>query len=122
MKILYAECCATLVVPDKTPEVPRKCDCGKCHVWWDHQNRLVLHADDRSEASVIGLHNDLLRRDMGNNLVVFKTDIEDILSNTPDNYLFKKHGSLIIRVKVGVTGDIRWATDPEVVNILHKTK
>ena len=115
MKILFAECCGTLVVPNKKENKPKSCDCGKSYVWWENSlmGRLVIYAEDRSLISVLGLHNGLLTHDMGNNYAVLKDDIKEIVDDTPDSYLFKTYGSLIIRVKVGITNDMRWADKKE---------
>lgn len=118
MKILYAECCRELVVPDSKAMAPRFCPCGKSAVWWVDplDGRLGVYSGYGKEmVSVIGLHNGLLAEkfkqlgDDGHEYGCIQGDvINRMVEETPSSYLFKQVGSLVIRVRPGFTGDIEF--------------
>ena len=112
---MFAQCCGTLIVPYKKEDKPRSCECGKSHIWWEVllTGKIAVYTEDKSFVSILGLHNGLLNHDMGGDYTISKDDIKDIIAKTPDNYLFSTYESLIIRVKIGMTGDMRWATKEE---------
>lgn len=45
--------------------------------------------------------------------MVQKKQMDEILADTPSNYLFKNIGSVIVRFKVGASGDVTYATNSE---------
>lgn len=117
MKILYAECCGTLIVPDNQADTPRWCDCGKSSVWWIDPRKGILgiySVNGIPGVSVIGLNNSLLRepftkmndgREYG---CIQGTIIKRLIEETPQSYVFKQVESLVIRVRPGFTNDVKF--------------
>lgn len=123
MKMLFAECCADIVVPDSIPRKARWCKCHTACVWWDdpHTGKLAVFSHHGKKAmSVLGLSNDLL-------VIPFSTHeqpdgrifeygciqgdrIKQLIEETPSSYVFKQVGSLIIRVRPGFSNDVRLAS------------
>jgi hypothetical protein len=126
MKILFAECCGDLVVPDPTPRKARWCRCKGACVWWDDpvSGRLAVYSrHGRFMLSIVGLHNgllaqqfpvvrdpDTLDRERG---VITGDVITRIIEETPASYLFKTLRSLVIRIRPGYTDDTRFAASAE---------
>lgn len=110
MKILFAECCAALVVPDNTVGVVRWCHCGAACVSWAASGGLhVWSKYGLTNVSVIGLHNGLLCAAFtGSPLSITRQQIREILDGTPSTYLFKLEDSLVIRFRPGRTSDVEF--------------
>lgn len=115
MKIMFAECCASLVVPNKEDGKPAECYCGKSYVWWEDGARgnLALWTNSDSRPTVLGIHNGLLQDDLDTFVCVTRDAMDGILADTPDNYLFKQVSSLIVRIEPGTTSDIRMVSARE---------
>lgn len=87
--------------------------CKKSAVWWmDGSGNLKVWAKDQAKVSVLGVANSLLEHEM-DGTVVRKDEMVKIIDGIEDHYLFKQHQSLIIRYKIGATGDTVFATDAE---------
>lgn len=127
MKLLYAECCGTLVVPSRNERVPRWCECQRSCCWWDDPEAgkfAVFSNCGRDKTSIIGLHNGLLlapfkQYDDGRGGIreygFIQGDlIKQILEETPASYAFKTVSSLVIRCRPGFTNDTRFADYAEV--------
>lgn len=109
MKMLFAECCATIVVPSPVANRPRYCDCGASCCWWiePYTGKFGCHSrTGKHSVSVIGLHNGLLQEPIPLQLGAMPKDtIRRLLDETPDHYLFKRVDSLVIRLRPGTTSD-----------------
>lgn len=117
MKLLFCEDCGDIVAPDRQKDVSRACSCGRHYVWWDDPARGQLRLHDargaksgdgtpyRPAAFVIGLHNGILADPAP---LTTKELIDRELAETPDSYLFKTAGSLVIKLRPGMSGDTRW--------------
>ena len=115
MKILFAECCGSLVVPHSEPDNPNYCKCRSACCWWDNPHTGLFACWStlgKYYVSIIGLHNGLLADLTPPNSHVTKTDMEQILADTPSTYLFKTLNSLVIRFRPGFTNDTRLVTVP----------
>lgn len=118
MKIMYCESCGDLVVPHNEAYRPRWCGCTRAAVWWENPatgQLKVYHTTGKHCVSVIGIHNDLLRapfpKYQGSEYEhgsIQRKDMDAILEATDQHYLFKTQHSLIIRVRPGFTGDIKF--------------
>lgn len=125
MKLLYCEDCGDIIAPYRQADRPRWCLCGRHAVWWVDPARGVLRLFDsepdnliergdrlypkrRPHAWVIGLHNEFLQMPFGHDAESIKT----IIDGTPDSYIFKRWGSLVIRIRPGESGDTGWARPP----------
>jgi len=108
MKLLWASCCFSIVVPNKNAKTIKYCDCGNSCVWWDNPatGELGVSSNDINKVSVLGIHNGLLLSECSS--YVDKHKMEEILKNTETNYLFKTMNSLIIRFTPGNTSDTRF--------------
>lgn len=112
MKLMYAECCQSVVVPHPMGFV-RKCSCGYSAVCWDNPYAgtiAVCRARPDVETSangiwIIGLHNQVFSR-----RPLSREGIQEILEATPDTYLFKFNRSLVVKIMPGTTSDTRYGT------------
>lgn len=126
MKLLFAECCASIVVPYGKAGVARWCECTRSCCWWDEPSSgkfVVFNFDGPKRVSILGIHNGLLRApfkewdtEKGRDEFgcIQRSVFKEILEETPDYYLFKSMQSLIIRVRPGFSDDVRFATLEEV--------
>jgi len=116
--MLWARCCATLIVPHPQDLVVRWCKCQKSACWWENgaSGRFAAYSTlGPSDIEGLGLHNDILRHalyDRSGNLkgasCLTEAEIKEFLANTPDSYLFKRINSLIIKFRLGYTSDTRF--------------
>jgi hypothetical protein len=110
MKLLLCQQCLDIVTPDSSPLIIRYCNCKKSGCFWDNPltGEFAIYNASK-QARVLGIHNGLLTKDgMGADTV------QEIISNTPDNYLFKSWNSLIVMIYPGFSYDTRWATEEEI--------
>jgi hypothetical protein len=123
MKLLYCEECGDIVAPSRKAYEPRWCSCGRHAVWWINPLTGVLRLHDRlgryheygeglaqvdyPRAFVIGLHNGLFRDDDAP--VTTKAHVTQEIENTPENYIFKRAGSLVIKLRPNMSNDTSWA-------------
>lgn len=122
MKLLFCEACGDIVAPHRQALKPRFCTCQRHAVWWVDPQRGILRICDtqgrrsgslkgwpgKAMAWVIGLHNAFLSWPEGHGA----QSVATILGDTPDSYIFKTWGSLVIRIRPGESGDTRWAALP----------
>lgn len=121
MKMMYCQDCATLVVPSNRDYDIRWCDCRRHAVWWTDGARGILQLFTTTVSSkiikerkypptprayVIGLANDIFRLEQTN-----AESIQASIDSMGDHYLFKRHRSLVIRVRPGETSDTSWAAE-----------
>lgn len=124
MKALYCEACGTITSPGQEDRVPRSCGCGAHRCWWENgatgQFRVEYmdgHPLTRETGApptksalqcwVLGISNSFLQHTTAG--TPSKEDIDTMLARTPDSYLFKKTGSMIVRLRPGQTSDTAWA-------------
>lgn len=107
MKLLYCLDCRNIIQPF-VKNIPRFCSCEKHAIWWENNNKVVVYCKSMKEKKcyVLGIHNNFLLMDEGQGL--YKEQIQNILKNTPDNYLFKRWNSLIVRIIPGLSGDTQF--------------
>lgn len=124
MKMLFAECCGTIVVPANKAGVARFCDCKAAACWWDDPvtGRFACYsAHGPLHVSIIGLHNGLLREPfssyppVGEYGIIQGNTISRILDETPSTYLFQQVRSLVIRIRPGFSNDTRFVEKSEEV-------
>lgn len=116
MKMLFAECCGSIVVPGNAAFDARSCRCGRSRCWWDDPTagRFGCYSSLGIDAvSVLGLHNGLLRESFQAIGVIQGDAMRRIIDETPDNYIFKQAQSLIIRFKPGFSNDTRFIEKSE---------
>ncbi len=128
MKLLYCEDCGDIVAPSPKREGVRKCRCGNHAVWWDNpssgQLRVcccvghpemvkALKGEPHVSPScwVIGLTNLLLHFPL--NRTPNAEEVQEIIDKHPDSYIFKQTRSMVIRIRVGQSGDTAYAPLPE---------
>lgn len=116
MKLLWARCCATLVVPHQKDFVVRWCGCRQSAVWWEDGalGKLALfNAAGSWRIEGLGLHNDLLRFNLAREGcgTVTLPEIKTILEATPSSYVFKQVESLIIKFRPGYTNDVKFISN-----------
>jgi hypothetical protein len=122
MKLMFAECCATLVVPCRRDYRVRHCDCKQAACWWEdgQAGRLAVYAmGGKHRVSVLGLMNDLLHAEFSTHEDRMKPGeireygciqgdkIKAMVENCPSNYVFKQLGSVIGRFRPGFTNDTK---------------
>lgn len=115
MKLLWADCCKSLVVPCPTPHESRYCRCGLAACWWIKPSEGILgvwHHWGHDAISIIGLHNGLLLAKCPPGGKIDREQIADILKHTPENYLFSQAQSLVVRFNVGATSDVFFCKEP----------
>ncbi|SRR6266566_382643 len=124
MKLMWSLCCATLVVPDARNRKIRWCECKKSACWWNDADAglFVVHAEEGAPIpDVLGLHNGLLTIPyLPSFQMVQRGQIEKLLEDTPDTYLFKRANSVLIRFKPGISGDTRFTGKEEVEQLQKK--
>lgn len=110
MKILFAECCGDLVVPDSSGKV-RWCRCKRACCWWEDVNagKFACHSFFGSNGvSILGINNALLTEPLTEFPAIQKHTIKRLVEETPTSYLFKQVESLIIRFRPEFTNDTRF--------------
>jgi hypothetical protein len=116
MKILFAECCGDLVVPESAGKI-RWCRCNKACCWWEDANagKFACHSFFGIKGcSILGINNALLtepfvQRDSGYEFGAIQKDvIKRLIEETPDSYLFKRVESMIVRFRPEFTNDTRF--------------
>ncbi len=121
-KLLYCDVCQNIVQLKKTPRIPVWCDCKRHAAWWEnpsagdvrlHDAQAVRHGGHTNGVPhapagwVLGLHNALLTSQIEE--VTTEAFVTRVLASTPDNYIFRQAGSLIVKFRPGVSDDSRWA-------------
>lgn len=122
MKMMFARCCDTLVVPHPTDRVVRRCKCKRSACWWESgaegQFRMYNASGNMQMTEGLGLHNGLLSIHPDSYYAlgtVSKTQFEVMLDATPDSYVFKQVGSMIIKFRPGYTNDVVFIADRNAV-------
>ena len=129
MKLLYCHLCGDIIAPAPEACVPRFCRCLDHAVWWLSPMLGVLRLWYRHGqydppnpdyngvqptwhrmqfspmAYVIGVHNGFLADERHHSA----STVREHLDRTPDSYVFKRIGSLIVRVRPGESNDTDWA-------------
>jgi hypothetical protein len=108
VKLLHCAWCGDFISPYRENHKPRTCQCGRYTVWWENNRLGVLrvrdNTDDRRYGWVIGLHNGLLELPEP----IKDHHIAGLLAECPDTYIFKRIGSLVIRIRPGESNDTAW--------------
>lgn len=124
MKLLYCEQCGDIISPNRGNFKPRWCECKRHAVWWVDGSRGILRVHDiegptdqgpshyNQRAWVLGVHNQFLQWEGGYG--TSRDMIDTILDATPDTYLFKQVGSVIVRIRPGKSNDTGWSPLPDV--------
>lgn len=124
MKALYCEDCGDIVAPHPQARVLRRCRCRRHVVWWEDPSRGVVRVCDtqghvalvrelggapasKPKAWLLGITNFLLW--FGGEQTPSAEEVQRIIDDHPDTYLFKKTRSLIVRFRPGQTSDSAWA-------------
>jgi hypothetical protein len=125
MKLLLCERCGTLAVPMQHPypiiyKIPVSCLCRESWCWWENPElgHLKVYGKD---ASVIGIANSLLQAKF-EYPHIRGFEMKELIKNIPDDYLFKKYESLIIKIQPGSTRDIFPVTKEELDKQIEETK
>lgn len=106
MKLMYCKDCGDIIAPHSDPEYMRFCRCRQSVCFWDNPRTGDFAVwNEKQNAMVIGLHNGLL----GYTFMDIHT-VDEILKDTPENYLFKTFRSLVVIIYPGMSGDTRFAT------------
>lgn len=127
MKLMFCERCGELVVPSAKPRQYRPCYCGHHAVWWEDPQLGILRVYDAtrnittrtmadpegeeyeytgppdgwaSTVWIIGLHNQWMMHQLSG-----RKAIDAVLSQTPDSYIFKRDGSIAIKIRPGQSSD-----------------
>lgn len=126
MKMMFARCCATLVVPHQENKVVRWCRCKESACWW-HEGALGLFyvynaLGDINRVEGLGLHNGLLQEEIlpGRIGCVDLLTIKNLIKETPGSYLFKQVESLIIKFRIGFTSDTTFISDIDAVPLTQE--
>lgn len=118
MKSLYCQDCGDIIAPYPRELEPRFCRCKRHAVWWVDPSAGVLRVCDtlgrdgqpgRARAWVLGFTN-LWLQNPAEDLTA--DDYREIVEAHDDYYLFKKLGSVAIRIRPGMSSDTRWAPLP----------
>lgn len=131
MKLLYCQECGDIIAPWSAANVVRYCNCRAHAVWWVNPDSGVLRVcrvyppavmTNMPEAErgmpcgnprawVLGITNLLLHFDRER--TPDAQEVQDLIGQHPDSYIFKQTRSLIIRIRPGQSGDTGWAPLPE---------
>jgi hypothetical protein len=126
MKAIYCELCGDIVAPYGDHK-PRKCACGRHAVWWeDGAKGLIRVADLRGTPEevravggkplgdpkvwILGITNALLS--YPGRGTPSSDEVQRLIDEHPDSYLFKTTRSLIVRIRPGQSGDSAWSALP----------
>jgi len=125
MKLLYCPSCEDIISPygEKKNYMPRACQCNTFEVWWinpltgelgirdnswnkeEHQHWQKKAIETGGKCWVFGLHNGFIS--MSGSDAINKNKLQELLDDTPDNYLFKSSNSLIVKIFPGFTSDVK---------------
>ena len=129
MKLLYCQACGDIVAPfPRNDRPPRRCFCGAHAVWWDNPQTGQLRVCcltghpllveelkgaplGRPSCYIIGLTNLLLH--FPEERTPNTEEVQEIIDAHPASYVFKQTRSMVIRFRVGQTGDTAYAPLPE---------
>lgn len=129
MKALFCQQCGDIVAPFPEPTRSRECLCGRHRIWWVDPARGIVRVcdtlggdesvrerdgrplDGYPRAWILGFTNALLHHP--SRCVLSSDEVEQAIDGHDSHYLFKRHRSLIIRIRPGQTGDSGWAIPPE---------
>lgn len=117
MKSILCGLCAD--IRGVRPDGITVCECGNVAAWWVDPRRgtLKVHAKDRDEVRVIGMHNGFLGATWADEPkrthAAWKTTHDYITARASDGYIFHENqrGCWACIVRVGDTSDITWADD-----------
>lgn len=114
MKILIAHCCYDLVVP-KDKNKPVYCRCGTSCVWWEDPSigDIAVYSSELDNVSLLGLTNSFIFTKP--QPYITKKEMEDIIKDIPENYLFKQMNSVAVKFQPGYTGDSRFISDKSLI-------
>src|SRR5262245_34183467 len=101
--MLFCERCAEIVPPSPLADKPRFCACRQAACWWVNPVDGIFKVwarEGKESVSVLGLHNGLLFEELTHGLLR-GDQIERLLAETAESYLFKQVNSLIIRCRPG---------------------
>jgi hypothetical protein len=119
MKLLYCQDCGDIIAPYNDRLKPRFCECRRHAVWWIEPARGTLRVCDcsypggypaRARAFVIGLTNLLLHYPSED--TPSAGEVQRLIDEHGDNYVFKTTRSLVIRMRPGGSSDTAWAPLP----------
>jgi hypothetical protein len=114
MKMMFACCCGTIVVPHHEDRVVRWCACQAAACWWEDIRRgqfaLFSHGGEGA-ALGLALHNGLLAEPVGAAGYVQRDKIERLIAQSRFG-VFKEAGSLVIKYRPGFAPDCRFVRDP----------
>lgn len=121
MKAIFCEICGTITSPGSQDMSPRSCECGLHRTWWVNGAAGILRVQFMGAAAdpetgspagvprvwVLGISNSLLHHpSLGMPSAV---DIEEMLDQTPETYIFRRTRSNVIRIRPGQSSDTGWA-------------
>lgn len=111
MKLLFAECCNSIVVPNRQNNIVTYCPCKQSAVWWIDGSigHLGVYSWAIIKVSVLGIMNNVLTATCGS--WVDKEQMKEIMDNCPDNYLFKTINSAIVRFRPTYSNDTFFFND-----------
>jgi len=122
VKAIYCEICGTITSPGPRDMHPKVCHCGTHRCWWADGRLGQFRVEyllghpltretgapfGRPEVWVLGLHNGFLHHHSAGSPSV--DEVRHLLEQTPDSYIFKKTGSLVVRFRPGQSSDTAWA-------------
>jgi len=124
MKLIFCDKCGTITAPMQHPypiiyKIPVSCLCKDSWCWWENAEQGILKVVGE-HAYAIGIANNLLNAKTDG--VVGREEMDKLIAEIPDNYLFKLHSSLIVKYKPGITGDTLIATREELEKQIEETK
>lgn len=124
MKLLYCQDCADITTPGESSLAPHRCRCKRHAVWWEDPLRGVVRVCDTQghvalvreldgapagepRAWLLGIANSLLT--FWSVATPTADQVQALIDDIPDSYLFRSTRSLILRFRPGQTGDSGWA-------------
>jgi hypothetical protein len=121
MKLMLCQECYDLVVPRNENGVPAWCRCGRHAVWWFDADKGIIRVHDVEGPTVAGpakINRSAFLIGISNSFLTWSGNVDaeavrTMLAAIPENYLFKRVGSLVVRFYPGDTGDSGYAPLPK---------